>query len=224
VKPFRGIEERKSVDGEQPTEPQQPAAVGGEGGGSREPPTEVHALGGDGPKHSGRKIGAPLVILAVVAFLAWGIPITQGFHFGCNLFAGDKFREVRLGLEMCRGENSTERSRKATEAREKTEAEQREQQAREQTAANQQREEREKEEAERPHKEAEERAEKAKQKHEQEQTEHEVKKTQEQTEREAKKSQDEAESQNREDERINREDTRKSEEETKRSEQEANSQ
>lgn len=97
-----------------------------------DPPTVVHEPAPDDePKRTGRKVATPIVILVVAAFVAWGIPIAQGFHFGCNLLVGDKFREVRIGLEMCRGENSTERSQKETEAREKREAEQHEQQAKE---------------------------------------------------------------------------------------------
>jgi flagellar biosynthesis GTPase FlhF len=133
----------------------------------------------DEPKRARRKVAVLVAILAVVASIAWGIPIANGFHFGCNPLAGDKFREARLGIEMCRGENSSERSQKEVEARVKGEAEQAEQRATEKKEAEEQREQHEKEEAERPKKETEERAEKEKEKHEQEQTEREQQKMQE---------------------------------------------
>jgi len=93
-------EERSGADGDAPpTETHEPAAAGGGAHEPPEPPTVVRqpAPGGDAPKHTGRNVGAPLVILGLIAFIVWGIPILQGFHFGCNVLAGDKFREVRLG-------------------------------------------------------------------------------------------------------------------------------
>lgn len=154
----------------------------------------------DEPKRARRKVAVPVAILAVVASIAWGIPIANGFHFGCNPLAGDKFREARLGIEMCRGENSSERSQKVLEARVKREAEQGEQRATEKKEAEEQREEHEKEEAERPKKEAAERAEKEKEKQEQEKEKHE----QEKTEREQQKMQEADERQIREEERAER--------------------
>jgi hypothetical protein len=80
--------------------------------------------GPNGPSGSGPKrrwIASPVVIIAlVVAGIAWGIPILQGFHFGCNVLAGDIYRESRLGIEMCRGINQAE----VTAAKEKVQHEQ----------------------------------------------------------------------------------------------------
>ncbi len=168
-------------------------------------PTAVHEPAPDAnePKRTRRKVAVPVVILAVVASIAWGIPIANGFHFGCNPLAGDKFREARLGIEMCRGENSSERSQKETEARVKGEVEQGEQRATEKKEAEEQREEHEKEEAERPKKEAVERAEKEKEKQEQEKEKKE-KHEQEQIEREQQKTQEADERQIREEERTER--------------------
>jgi hypothetical protein len=64
----------------------------------------------DNPKRRRIALSSPIVIIAVVAFVAWGVPVIQGFHFGCHLLVGDKVREVRLGIEMCRGENESERN------------------------------------------------------------------------------------------------------------------
>ena len=75
------------------------------------------------------------MILAVVAFVAWGIPITQGFHFGCHVLVGDKFREVRLGIEMCRGENQSERNAAEAAQRGAQESEERSRKAAEERQA-----------------------------------------------------------------------------------------
>jgi phage-related minor tail protein len=177
---------------EAPTEAQAPF-TGGAGGAPPEPPTQAHQPAGndDGRKRNGRKVGAPLIILGLVVFVAWGLPILHGFHFGCNLLAGDKFREVRLGLEMCRGENQAE-------ANERTEKAQQEQQAKEHSEAEAKKAEHEKEERERPEREARERQEA------QESAEREHK-----LQAEEKKSEEEAKAQD-----------RKTEEEDKRTEQE----
>jgi hypothetical protein len=78
-------------------------------GGDDEAPTEVHdpSSGGD-PKRRRTALSAPIVIVLIVAGVAWGIPIVQGFHFGCNVLAGDEVREVRLGFEMCRHRTQAE--------------------------------------------------------------------------------------------------------------------
>jgi hypothetical protein len=104
---------------EPPTETQRPPAP-------PEPPTEVHepAAGGSDPKRKAA-LSAPVVIVLAVAGIAWGIPILQGFHFGCNVLAGDEIRETRLGLQMCRSRTQGE----VNEAREK--AQQQAQQERE---------------------------------------------------------------------------------------------
>jgi hypothetical protein len=104
VKPFGSIEERHGV------------------GGGDEAATEVHepSSGGD-PKRCRAALSAPVVIVLIVAGVAWGIPIVQGFHFGCNVLAGDEVREVRLGFEMCRHRTQAE----LTEAAEKRQNEER---------------------------------------------------------------------------------------------------
>ncbi len=65
------------------------------------------------------------MIIAVVVFVAWGTPIIRGFHFGCHVLTGDKVREVRLGFEMCRGENQSERNAAEATQRESRESEER---------------------------------------------------------------------------------------------------
>ena len=74
-----------------------------------QPPTEVHdrSPGGRDPKRRAA-LGGAVVSLLIVAGIAWGIPILQGFHFGCNALAGDEIRETRLGLEMCRARTQAE--------------------------------------------------------------------------------------------------------------------
>ena len=96
------------------------------------PPTEEHQPAPDEPpSHKRRWLGlsTPVAIAVVVAIIAWGIPIAQGFHFGCNVFAGDIYRESRLGIQMCRAENQAEANAKKEKAeqeqhaKEKSEAE-----------------------------------------------------------------------------------------------------
>lgn len=75
-----------------------------------EPTTEVHKSSDDGPGKRNRAwYASPVVIIiAIIAGIAWGIPILQGYHFGCNVLAGDIYRESRLGIEMCRGISHSE--------------------------------------------------------------------------------------------------------------------
>jgi hypothetical protein len=91
------------------------------------PPTEAQpeaARAGDKTRRR-LALSSPVVIVAVVAFVAWGIPIIQGFHFGCHVLTGDKVRAVRLGFEMCRGENQSERNAAEAAQRESRESEER---------------------------------------------------------------------------------------------------
>jgi hypothetical protein len=207
---------------EVPTAAHEPSA-GGVGGHPPEPPTQAHrpAWSGDGPKHNGRKVGAPLVILGLVVFVAWGLPILHGFHFGCNLLAGDKFREVRLGLEMCRGENQAEVNERKEEA-------QQEQQAKEHSEAEAKRAEHEKEERERPEREARERQEAQESAESEHKLQAEEKKSEEETKAQDRKTEEEDKRTEAEDQRSLEKDEReeheaqvKEEAETKRSQKEA---
>src|SRR5258708_28413312 len=74
-----------------------------------ESPTEVHerAARGSDPKRR-VALSAPVVLILVVAGTAWGLPVLQGFHYGCNVLAGDEIRESRLGCEMCRSRTQAE--------------------------------------------------------------------------------------------------------------------
>jgi hypothetical protein len=151
------------------------------------------------------------VTVALVAVVAWGIPIAKGWHFGCHLLNGDKYYEYRLGIEMCRPENTEEKGQKEharvaqQEVEQKATAEKEAHQKAEQEAEHQ------KEEAERPKKEAEERAEHAK-----EQAEHEK------TEREQKQAEANGHAELERGERENQAQDRKNEEATNRAEAEAN--
>jgi hypothetical protein len=214
VRLFRSIEDRRMGDrsDESPTELHEPTAgVLGDPGG-QESPTEVRqpAPGDNVPKHTGRKVGAPLVILGLVAFVAWGLPILYGFHFGCNLLVGDKYREVRLGLEMCRGENQTE-------ANEKKEQAQQEQQAKEHHEAEEKQVEHAKEERERPEREARER----KEAQENEENERKIQAENKRTEEENKRTELENRRSLEKEEREEHEQQVKVEAETKRNEEEA---
>jgi hypothetical protein len=98
----------------------------GNDGAPPDQPTEAQPDGaGNNDNRRRLALSSPIVILAVAAFIAWGIPIIQGFHFGCHVLVGDKVREVRLGIEMCRGENQSERNAAAAAQRESTESEER---------------------------------------------------------------------------------------------------
>ncbi|MGA2165279.1 MAG: hypothetical protein ABSH36_12520 [Solirubrobacteraceae bacterium] len=55
--------------------------------------------------------------------MAWGIPIARGWHFGCNLLGNDKYYEYRLGIEMCRPENTEKKEQKEHQQVEQQEAE-----------------------------------------------------------------------------------------------------
>jgi hypothetical protein len=85
---------------------------------------ERHGLDDEDGRHPRRKaaLSVPIVIVLLVAFIAWGIPILQGFHFGCNVLAGDIYRENRLGFQMCRAENESERTAEREAAKHEEEA------------------------------------------------------------------------------------------------------
>lgn len=85
------------------------------------PPTEEHQPAPDEPLSHKRRwfgVSTPVAIVIVVAFIAWGLPILGGWHFGCNVLAGDKYRETRLGIQMCRPENTAEKEAKVKQAQE----------------------------------------------------------------------------------------------------------
>ena len=63
------------------------------------------------------------VVVALVAVVAWGVPIARGWHFGCHLLNGDKYYEYRLGIEMCRPENTEEKEQKEHQQEAQQEAE-----------------------------------------------------------------------------------------------------
>ncbi len=117
-------------------------------GGTAESPTEPQSEStrGSDPKRRRLALSSPIAILAVVAFVAWGIPVAQGFHFGCHVLVGDKFREVRLGIEMCRGENESERNAALAAQREAQEGEERTRRANEERRAQEARAEKQREE------------------------------------------------------------------------------
>ena len=89
----------------------------------REPPTELHEPPRDhDPKRRRAALGTPVVIVLIVAGVAWGIPILQGYHFGCNVLAGDTVRTTRLGFEMCRPESQAEANEKREHAAQEQQA------------------------------------------------------------------------------------------------------
>jgi len=44
--------------------------------------------------------GLVILILLAIAAVAFGPPLGQGFHLGCNAY--DHLRTVRLGIEFCK--------------------------------------------------------------------------------------------------------------------------
>jgi hypothetical protein len=92
--------------------------------GDDEPPDDTPP-GTDRPKRDRAFITVPVALLVGLiglAFFAWGVPIMEGFHFGCNVLAGDTVRTTRLGVEMCRGEDQAEVREKREPAEEKHQA------------------------------------------------------------------------------------------------------
>jgi hypothetical protein len=179
---------------------------------SGSPSTEPHDDQSEPQRNRNRRpLAGVAVVVALVAVVAWGIPIAKGWHFGCHLLNGDKYYEYRLGIEMCRPENTEEKEQKEharvaqQEVEQKATAEKEAHQKVEQEAEHQ------KEEEERPKKEAEQRAEHAKEEAERKKTEREQKQTEANEHAELERG-----------ERENQAQDRKNEEATKRDEEQAN--
>lgn len=48
------------------------------------------------------------IVVLVIAVGLWLLPpIVQGYHFGCDVLAGDNQRTVRLGILFCRQASSS---------------------------------------------------------------------------------------------------------------------
>lgn len=64
-----------------------------------------------------------ILFLGMALFYAFGLPITQGYHFGCNSpDSGSQVRQFRLGIEMCKPMTEAETTTAAESKRAETAA------------------------------------------------------------------------------------------------------